>query len=52
MNKKAYIIPVTNIVTLNVENMMAVSGPQTTDTAANESYDMETKSNDWDIWDE
>ena len=53
MEKKAYIIPVTNVMTLNVENMMAVSGPQTLNDSADQESGMDTKgSDDWDLWDE
>ncbi|MBR1682770.1 MAG: hypothetical protein IJ700_05385 [Bacteroidaceae bacterium] len=51
MNKKAYIIPAVNVLKLNVENMMAVSGPGTSDGPADPDKGMDTKeSSDWDIW--
>jgi len=53
--KKTYIIPELNITTLAVENMIAVSGPQTIDTtSANQSAGMDVKAdrNDYNVWDD
>ncbi|MBR1755152.1 MAG: hypothetical protein IJ739_01335 [Bacteroidaceae bacterium] len=52
MNKKAYIIPAVNVMTLNIENMIATSGPGTSSDSANQEQGMDTKSSDWNIWDE
>ena len=53
--KKTYIIPELNITTLAVENMIAVSGPQTIDTtSANQQAGMDVKAdrNDYNVWDD
>jgi len=53
--KKTYIIPELNITTLAVENMIAVSGPQTIDTtSADSQYGMDVKQqrNDYNVWDD
>ena len=51
--KKTYIIPALYVTKLNVENMMAVSGPGINTDSANQGQGMDTKGiNDWDIWGE
>lgn len=50
MEKKAYISPVTDVVTLNLESMLALS---TTDNDALKKRGMDTKEQgDIDVWDE
>lgn len=43
MKKTLYIAPALNVVRLNTENIIAVSGPYVSDTAADQEYDMEVK---------
>ena len=54
MNKKAYIIPVLCVTKLNVENMIALSGPAISETAASQSADMQVKEqrSDYNVWDD
>lgn len=50
MEKKAYISPLTNVVTLNLECMLALS---TTESDALQSRGQDTKDEgDYDLWDE
>ena len=53
--KKTYIIPVLNIVKINVENIIATSGPDISDKPANQSAGMDVKeqsSVSYDVWDD
>lgn len=52
--KKTYIIPELNITTLAVENMIAVSGPDTTEKQASQQAGMDVKSTrqDYNVWDD
>jgi len=56
--KKTYIIPALNMTTLDVENMMAISGPHRSETSAVEQYGMDVKGDrgdrgsrsDYNVW--
>ena len=56
--KKTYIIPALNITTLAVENMMAISGPDTLNKSAVQQYGMDVKGDrgdrgsrsDYNVW--
>ena len=52
--KKTYIIPELNITTLAVENMIAVSVPDTKEGPADQQAGMDVKSdrNDYNVWDD
>lgn len=43
MKKTIYIAPALNVVRVNTENMIALSGPQTSNSAADQDYGMEVK---------
>lgn len=43
MKKTIYIAPALNVVRVNTENMIALSGPQASDSSANQDYGMEVK---------
>ena len=43
MKKTVYIAPALNVVRLNTENIIAVSGPYLSDTAADGDLEMEVK---------
>ncbi len=51
--KKTYIVPTLDITKLTVENMIAVSGPGTTEVPADQQAGMEVKTgrNDYNVWD-
>ena len=51
--KKTYIIPVLNITTIQVERVIALSGPETTNTSANQEYGMDAKeqsTSNYNVW--
>ncbi len=57
MKKSQYIAPMLRCVRLGSENIMAVSGPETSETAAQQSNGMDVKANryngnsvKWDTW--
>lgn len=51
MEKKAYISPAMVSVALNVENMLAESGPKVTEDKADKTREMDTKSSgSWNVW--
>ena len=51
--KKTYIVPTLDITKLDVEAMIATSGPQTSDDSAKEEFGMDVKSDrgSYDVWD-
>lgn len=51
MEKKAYIAPAMVSVALNVENMLAESGPKVSEDKADKNREMDTKSSgSWNVW--
>ncbi len=52
--KKTYIIPELNITKLAVENMIAVSGPETTESRADQDAGMDVKADrqSYNVWDD
>ena len=51
MEKKAYISPAMVSVALNVENMLAESGPKVSEEKADKTREMDTKSSgSWNVW--
>lgn len=51
MEKKAYISPAMVSVALNVENMLAESGPRVSEDKAEKTGGMDTKSSgSWNVW--
>ena len=53
--KKTYIIPVLNITTIQVERVIALSGPKATNTPANQEYGMDAKeqsTSSYNVWDD
>lgn len=51
MEKKAYISPAMISVALNVEQMIAESGPKTSEKSAVQGNGMDTKSSgSWNVW--
>lgn len=51
MEKKAYISPAMISVALNVENMLAESGPKVSEDKADKNREMDTKSSgSWNVW--
>lgn len=54
MNKKAYIIPALCVTKLNVENMIAVSGPAMSTNSASQDAGMEVKVDrpSYNVWDD
>lgn len=53
--KKIYIIPELAIAKMSVENMIALSGPQTSNTSADQSAGMEVKAGQtesYNVWDD
>ena len=51
MEKKAYISPAMVSVALNVENMLAKSGPEVSEDKADKNREMDTKSSgSWNVW--
>ncbi|MCR5820705.1 MAG: hypothetical protein K6F94_07175 [Bacteroidaceae bacterium] len=53
--KKTYMIPALNVRKISLENMIAVSGPGTSSTAADTQYGMDTKverPNSYNVWDD